>query len=315
VEYTFDNAEDAKRGVRIMNQQMADGSKMVLARDHTTPAKVEDAKWLSQHTSAVELRGNAAVAVAAEFGSVGALPGIKATGKGEAAVRIEYANGKPDRVVLREQLSLEGQASVNAGLAENGAGVKVGVAQGTARVSVAMERSFKIPDNVDPAALAADPAGEVRKHARAMAKSEEVKLLGTYEVNATAGGNGGGLRMDFEVSGKRGAVLSPDNLRKVLDGRVQEGLKGMGDNVNVKSSVRVYDQVGYHVPAEVGLGDKVGSVGVEFQATRQRTRWQAPPYQGTGTDFARYVEEQLRRGDPHLADLDAEARGRAVRPD
>jgi len=292
VELKFDNAEDAKKATGILLKQAAAsglegvaGPAGALAGAAVAP-NAADEKFISDHASAVELRGNVAAQVSAALGlkNVVGLAGF-AKVKGEDTVRLELS--KPPKVVLRQELS--GQVSGSAGIklgkpSTDGARKKQATgAEGSVLGSARVQQTYTLPEQLDLGKLKSDPVGTLTKVAGAVAKTEQDSVSFTLDASGGALGHRGGVVATASYTGDAGALASSGALQKLFSGDLKGALTAATSNANITLAVTPYENVGVkYMPAASVMGFGLGG---SFDALRKDVR-RPPLYEYSGGDPA-----------------------------
>lgn len=288
MEMTFDNAEDAKRATEIILKQAAasavtaGGNNVVpgvggvvagAIAERTIGPTADEMKFLAQHTSAVELRGNVAAEVAACAGlkNTAGLFG-NASVKEEVSARLEFRNaeGEPIQPQLVVRQSVTGEASLGAGLhtsdgkKEGGSGAKAAYVGGKGEARVVVEQRFTLP-NVSTTDLLAHPGETIRSAASSMVKSEQDKITLGLDLSGQAFGSGGGVEATATYQGNfdniRGAAV--EALRR---GDLGGALRSV-DAGEAEIKVEPYSKIG--VAYAPGVSIMGFGVGASFEATRK----------------------------------------------
>lgn len=293
LELKFDNPEDAKKATGILLKQAAAagmsgaaGPLGVLAGQTMAPSEAE-MKFLGDHASAAELKGNAAAQVSAALGFKSVLG---ATGfaqvKAEDGVRLEF--GKPPKVTVRQELSADLSASAGAkiGKSKTDGARKQGAfgAQGTVLASATVEQSFTLPSSLDLNKLKHDPVGTVKSVASQVAKSEQDQVTFSVDASGSAATKRGGLVATASYSGNANALASSGALQQLFKGDLKGALSAAAKSSNVEVAVTPYENVGVNYQPKVsvmGFG-----AGVSFDATRKDVR-RPPLFEYSGGDAAK----------------------------
>lgn len=302
VEMTFNTAAEAQRATEILMRNAASGAAQAAGNasqipgsgivgnvaSHALAPSAEDNRWLAGHTSAVELRGTAAAEISGGLGLADEqtrLLGAFGRGavRGESAVRMEFNNGHPSALVLRDQVTAEVGAGAGVGL-QTGAGndggtLGVGLG-GTGQAQLTMERRYTLPSGLDADAVMRNPAQALSSAAQQIRGSEQRTLGMQLDVQGQAAGNGGGLRAQLQFQGNTDQVLTPAVMQRAMGGDLGGALRQAGDQVTVSGNITPYAQTGVSLsPALSVMGF---GVGVEAQAIRQDVADQ-PLWQQSGT--------------------------------
>ncbi len=286
-ELKFDNAADAQKAVEILIKQQAAGASGVLA-------STDDSKFLIDHISAIEVKGNVAGELAGALGVP--LPGkLQADGvfgktgaKVEQSVRIELpvkdASGKvtqPAQIAVKTTGSAE--ASGGAGLRLGGQHDKANgkpdqmqsyassgmVGSGKVTGSVELETRFTLPATIDTAKLLADPKGEVSRHSSEISRSQMDKVTYTGDaVGGYVGGKAKGVETSITFQVPHEKFVSSGIGQKLLDGDQEAALKLLDANSSVTVQRREFTQHGFSL--EPGVSVAGFGVGGSLEATRKQ---------------------------------------------
>ena len=283
IEMTFDSPEEAKRATEILLKQAASSAASVegnqilpgagfVAGQLLAPS-ADEMKFLADHTSAVELRGNVAAEVAGCVGlkDVAGLFG-SAEVKEELAVRIELKDEKnqPKQPELVVKQTVSGEAELGAGLklsngakeANEGSAAFIG-GKGEAEVSV--EQRWTLP-NVKGADLLSNPLGTIRDAGSSMVKSEQDKITLGLDVSGQALGNGGGINVEASYKGNF-ADLQKGVVDSLVKGDVNGALKSLDHEDSLELKFEPYQTLGVSCSPDISI---MGfGVGMEIEATRK----------------------------------------------
>lgn len=303
VEMKFKTADEAKKATEILLKQAAAAA----VSNPTGPLAIagplvaqaiqpssDELKFLANHVSAVELRGNVAGELAATLG-IKDVAGINGSlkAKGEVTARLEFEEGKKPSVTIKQTLSgeLAGSAGLRLtnGAAENSGGLPG--ANGKVEVTLGISQKYELPDHVDTKKLIGDPAGYLKEVAHEAVKSEEDKV--TLEINGSGGvlGSGGGAKIEVEFKTNAQKLLETGFAEKALKGDFKGALSAVGSETEVDAKVTPYKTLGVSLSPSVSL---MGfGVGVSLEATRTDMADQSwLQYKGNANEAA----EQLKKG-------------------
>jgi len=295
MEMTFNSAEEAKKATEIVLKQAA-ASAVSSQADRLLPGaslvtnkalgpSADELKFLADHTSALELRGNVAAEVAGCVGLkdvAGLFGGAKV--KDEVAVRIELKdeNGKPKQPELVVKQTVSGEATLGAGLrvsdgAKEATGASATYAGGKGEAKVEVEQRWTLP-NASGADLLGNPAKTIRDAASSMVKSEKDKITLGLDLSGQAFGNGGGVAVEASYSGNF-SQLGRSTIDQLRRGDVAGALKTLdGNQMSVK--LEPYKTIGVsYAPSVSVMGFGVGA---EFEATRKDVADEPYRYEKTG---------------------------------
>ncbi len=326
MEMTFDSAEEAKKATGIILKQAA-ASAVGAEANQLAPVvgglvaqkaigpSADEMKFLADHTSAVELRGNAAAEVAGCVGvkDVAGLFGGAAV-KEEVAARIEFKNdeGEPKTPELVLKQTVTGEATLGAGLKvsdgnkESPTGGSATYAGGKGEAKVAVEQRFTLP-NVSSTDLLSNPLKAISGAASSMQKSEKDKITLGLDLSGQAFGNGGGVEATASYSGNF-AELSAAAIDRLRQGDVAGALKTVNAG-EAEVKVEPYTTLGISYSPSISI---MGfGVGASFEATRKDVSEEHTfDKKGTPAEVARDLNARLQPYLPYLrAGLPPQLRG------
>jgi hypothetical protein len=292
LELRFETAEDAKKGAGILLKQAAvagmegaAGPLGMLAGAAVQPSQA-DMKFLSDHASAVDLRGNAAAQVSAALGfkSVAGVAGF-AKAKGEDTVRLEFK--KPPHVVIRQELSaqLNASAGLKLGTPNTTGAIRKQAQGGEANLlaTATVEQRYTLPTNIDLSQLKHDPVGTLKSAASGIAKSEQDTVSLKLDASGGALGKRGGMLATASYSANVDQLAQSGAIGKLLHGDMKGALDAAAKTSNITLAVTPYEQVGVkYAPAGSVMGFGVGA---SFDAMRKDVR-RPPLYEYSGGDPA-----------------------------
>lgn len=324
VEFKFATAEEAKRATEIMLKQAAVSAASSAVGNnplgfvagqvaqHTLGPSAADMKFLADHASAVELRGNVAAEAAATLGfkdAFGANVGLK--GKAEYSVRLDFNRKDASGNALPPQASVKQAYTIEAG---GGAGIDVSNGKeggekngfglpyvgGKVEMKLEAEQRFTLPSSIDKSKLQSDPIGTLRGIASQVQASEEQKVTIGLDGQATAVGKGGGLAAEISFSGKVDDLMKSGYAEKLAQGDLQGALRALGDKTQVEAKLTPYAQFGVSMAPGVtvmGFG-----VGAELEATRkdQLDPSKCPTYSGTATQAWDMLSREYQKYAPYM---------------
>lgn len=314
VEFKFDNAEDAKKAADIMMKQAAAaaGPARPLGVPGSDPGLVKgpsqaELKFLQDHMSAVELRGNVAAQAAATLGVKDVAGGFAGVGvKEEMAVRVDLSH--PPQVSVRTDIS--GNAAISAGLNvtngkqgnDNNTG-SLAFGGGKAEGKVSIEQRFTLPEG-EGAKLLADPIGTLQADAGKIQRTEQDKVTFTLDASGGAMGSGGGGLTTVTMNTSPGEIAKSGALKTLFDkGDLPGALRQVGNATNVTATAVPYQTFGVSMSPSIsvmGFG-----LGVSVEATRQQMArtpaWQYPAPGGKATASQAYDElaELMKKAAPY----------------
>lgn len=317
VEMTFDSPEEAKRATDILMRSAAVAAAQTSASVSTVPGSglaadalgsaigpsSDDLRFLADHTSAVELRGNVAAELAGSLGVAdkgSQLAGLFAKGnvKRELTARVEFGNGQSNPAVVFKD-TLSGEVALGGGLGFSKDGGDNGASTGVAASIVGKgklehEQRFELPAGLDTQNLLEDPLGTINSVAQHVQANQSDKVSLTLEGEGQAAGNSRGFEAKFEATGNVDQMLQSGALGQAVQGDFQGALQNLGDQVQVEASIKPYETHG--LAFSPGISVMGFGVGIEGQATRRdfsdKPMW---TFKGNGTDTAGEVGEQFQK--------------------
>ena len=303
VEFKFDNPQDALKATDILNR-MKSGAECYLGPASTQPTvSPEEQAWLQSKMSAVEVRGASVAQFTAELDLKGTLVdtaggGIK--GRAEKSLRIEFKDGKPSELVLKESAQVELSGGLSKGVGTKGqvtgpdnmklpfeGGVSLG---GTGKVNgkVEVETRYPLPDGVSVEKLLEDPKGTLGSAKEQMAAGSKSKVTLSMDGSGTFQGNGVGLAVEVSIEGNSRKLNESGALGKLLTGDVPGSLKAAGKDTEVKVKATPYTQKGISLTP----GIKAGPVSASWELEVARRTAIVPPMEkkGSAVELAEWLE-------------------------
>jgi hypothetical protein len=303
VEMKFASAEEAKRAADTLVRMTGPAAAALKGG----PPSGADLEFAAKHLSAVEVGGNQAAQLAADFGlgvkkTVGASVFAEGGVKMEYAARIEFdANRKPSLVFKTEmsgQVAAGGELGFNNTQGRRGeqTGANGGLqAGGSVKGSVTTEAKFDIPPGLDPMKLAKDPLGTLKEAGLKELKSLETKTTVKVQAEGTAGKNGGGYEAKLSVTMEGDKLVDGKALDFALRGQFDKALESTGEAAQVDASIRSFDKTGVDASPEL----KFMGFGGKATLTAERTDMADVPafsFKGNGTQAAAALRDWKQGG-------------------
>ena len=274
VELKFGTPEEAKKAVDTVmaTAATAAGGPAGLAADqlgvidHIFGASPADLGKLRGNISAVEVQGNVAAEIAAEGGTN--LQGLSGSAgvKAQHTARVEFENGKPSAVVLKQKLSGEAAGAAGTG------GVVSGEANAGVSGSIEVEERFKIPKDFQLGDLATSEGRKKLGKGVEAKVTFEAELQGGAAVGVTGGpveaslNKGEGVKATASVKGNPLAILRSgagnEILRGNFDGALDRLAKVPSDQggLVVEASLERFRTTGIEGGLSIGAGGNGGSL-------------------------------------------------------
>lgn len=259
-EYKFKNAEEIKRYDEIMGKGIQcniAGAKNVLSK--------EDAEFLNQHISSVEIKTATTAQYDGKFGiggvvEVGVQPGVKI----QPSVRIEFENGKPVSLVRVTELSGSSVGRYGLNLLKSKTGGAGGESNDLTEmygkaidVKGTITVETKIPLDKAEMSDVADIIANPLRFATSDKAENTVKFAGEFD-----GGKSGG-QYELEISKLSGSEAK-QIIEKTLQNKPGEALQNV--EADVKSKTSVFEDKG----TNINLDFKIAGYGVEYAVRNER---------------------------------------------
>ncbi|MCY1034819.1 hypothetical protein OV207_25450 [Corallococcus sp. BB11-1] len=308
VEYKLDTPEDVARAQDIMGRVQS-GAECNIAGTPRPPPSQEDMDWLQSKMSAMEVRGASVAQLTTELDLKGTLvdsAGADVKGRGEKSLRIEFKDGKPSELVLKENLQVELSGSLSKGLGTKGTvtgpdnmklpfegGVSLG---GTGKVNgkVEMETRFPIPSGVTVDKLLEDPRGTLGSAKEQMGAGKKSKVTLSLDGAGTYQGNGVGMAVEVSIEGNSRKLQESGALERLLTGDVPGSLKAAGKDAEVSLKATPYSQKGISLAPEIKVGPYFDA-SWELEVSRRTALVPPMEKKGTAADLAQWLEENSAR--------------------
>ncbi len=241
-EFHFDSAAEVERASRIL------GSAAATSAGGRSGISGDDARFLRDHVSALELHGSAAASLEGELGlgdcrerlGLGGSAGLT----DRATARIEFPrDGSAPTLELRDTVSasLGGSVDATVGHGTEASATLAGV-NGSAEIEV-VDR-FTLP-HVDAGRLASDPRGTLRDMSREMRRSTTQDVTMRLSGDGAARGVGelrSGTELSFHVP--TGSVVESDAARRALSGDLTGAARALGPDTTVTARLTAGGSVG-----------------------------------------------------------------------
>ncbi|GMU08932.1 hypothetical protein [Corallococcus caeni] len=307
VEFKFETPDEVVRANRIMDR-LKTGMQCNIAGAADMPPP-EDLAWLRGKMAAVELRGTGAAQVAAEFpvpaGPLANSGDVNGKLRSDRTVRIEFPEGKPPEVVIKDSAQVE----VGGGLGRKleakktivgpdrmklplEGGVKVGGSiKGGGKLEI--ETRYPLPAGVSVDDVMKDPKGTLGPAMKEMAANQKSKVTLAVEGNALVQGNGKGTSYEVSIEANPSTLVKNGTFDKLLEGDVPGAFKTAGQDATVEYKQTTYTQKG----VSMSPGFKVGpvKVGWELEVARRTVDGTPTAWKGNGADAARWMEETFQQ--------------------
>ncbi|WP_164012344.1 hypothetical protein [Pyxidicoccus trucidator] len=274
VELKFGSAKEAKEAVDTMMATAATAAAgpagaaadQLGVIDHIFGASPGDLGKLRDNISAVEVQGNIAAEISAEGGT--SLQGLSGSADVQAqhTARVEFENGQPSAVVLKQKISGNAEGAVS-----TGGGVS-GEVNGGVSGSIEVEERFNIPKDFQLSDLAtSEGRGRLVKDAEAKV-TFEAELQGGRAVGVTSGpveaslNQGEGVKATASVKGNPQAILESGAGGEILRGNFDGALDKLGrvpsdkGGLVVEASLERFRTTGIEGGLSVGAGGNGGSL-------------------------------------------------------
>ncbi|RKI05227.1 hypothetical protein [Corallococcus sp. AB038B] len=302
VEFKFETPAEVARANRIMDR-MKTGMQANIAGAADMPPK-EDIEWLQSKMAAVELRGTGAAQFAADIPVPGGplVNNLDVGGKARSdrTVRIEFPEGKPPEVVIKDAVQVEVGGGPNRNLEVDKSivgpdrmklpikgGVKVGASlKGSGKLEV--ETRIPLPTGAKTDEILKDPKAALGPALKDLAANSRSKVTLTVEGAGLVQGNGKGTSYEVSIEGNPGTLVKNGAFGKLLEGDVPGAFKTAGEDTKVEYKETSYTQRG----VSMAPGFKVGpvKVGWELEVARRTVDGTPTVWTGNGADAARWLE-------------------------
>lgn len=302
VEFKFETPAEVAKANRIMDR-LKTGMQANIAGAADMPPP-EDLAWLRGKMCAIELRGTGAAQFAADLpikgGALANNLDVNAKGRADKTVRIEFPEGKPPEVVIKDTYQVEVGGGPNRNLEVDKtrvgpdnmkfpikAGVKVGTSlKGSGKLEV--ETRYPLAPGVNPADAMKDPAKAIAPEAQKPSWQPTSKVTLAVEGSGLVQGNGKGTSYEVSIEGNPVALAKNGTLGKLLEGDIPGAFKKAGKDATVEYKQTSYTQRG----VSMAPGFKVGpvKVGWELEVAKRTVDGTPTTWKGNGEDAARWLE-------------------------
>ncbi len=255
-EFHFDTAAEVTRASALLARGSSTGGMRVGAPSMSA----DDARFLREHVSAVELHGSAAAGVEGDLGlgattarlGLGAEAGID----DRVTARIEFPrDGSGATVEIRNTVTLSGGGSLDATLG-HGTEASASLAGLEGRGEIVVRDRFTLPARVDTGRLVSDPRGTLRELGDEVARSttQEVTLRASGRASARGmGGGEAGAEVTFRAP--TGELVRTDAARRALHGDLEGAVRALGPDTTVEARLTSSGAIGG--PLGVGVDSTV----------------------------------------------------------
>ncbi|WP_225411321.1 hypothetical protein [Stigmatella hybrida] len=289
VEFKFATAEEAKQATDLISRAAVTAGAGVAnplvgaAANQVLGDPLSEVASLKDNVSAMEFKLGAEGSLTGSVGATGLGDvvgvGAKASlnGKTDATARVEFKDGHPSKVALKQSVELSGQVGASAGLdipGSNGASATLpggASAEGKAGLKVELEQSFNLPKDFDPASLVTDPSGAARQIQATAQDSQQVKLTATDSRQGSLKGLGfngsAGQEVKIEMTAKPQDLARSGAVDSLLEGDIGQAVTQAGSAVQTKTTLQEKVTEGNNL--SVGL--HAGAGGGEVALTTERT--------------------------------------------
>ncbi|MEW5850488.1 MAG: hypothetical protein AB2A00_17010 [Myxococcota bacterium] len=268
VEYKFDNPQDAAEASRILIRQGAaagaagvPGLGTVMAGVLTPGAKEQS--FLNQHRSALELsaKTGTGVDVSSGFGADSVI--AKAGAGAEAAIRVNFENGRPVSLTTKSEASagaeLTHDSVIPQGKLQNGQLPDIG---GQASIKATQETTARLKDGIgvdDVVQLALSKNPMALTDPRTAVTTNKVEV----DVHGEVGGKDKGVKLELQVQNSPQDFVN--TVRDLVTGNPNEALQRLQKNSS--GTLRSYSEEGFHERPQFKLLGQ--GLGFEFQNERR----------------------------------------------
>ncbi|MGE6757485.1 hypothetical protein ACQKGO_05680 [Corallococcus interemptor] len=298
VEFKFETPAEVARANRIMDRMKTGMQANIAGTADMPPA--EDIAWLRGKMSAVELRGTTAAQFAADLpikgGPLANNLDVNAKARADKTVRIEFPEGKPPEVVIKDTYQVEVGGGPNRNLEVDKtrvgpdnmkfpikAGVKVGTSlKGSGKLEV--ETRYPLAPGVKPEDAVKDPKNAIAP----TAQQPTSKVTLTVEGAGLVQGNGKGTSYEVSIEANPVTLAKNGTLGKLLEGDLPGAFQKAGKDATVEYKQTTYTQRG----VSMAPGFKVGpvKVGWELEVAKRTVDGTPTTWKGNGADAARWLE-------------------------
>jgi len=243
-EFHFDTAAEVDRASRILGHAAATSA----GGAPGSTMSADDARFLREHVSALELHGSAAASLEGELGLGDGRARLGLSGSAgltdRATARIEFPrDGSSPTLEVRDTVTGSIGGSVDATL---GHGTEAGATLAGVNESAEIEvvDRFTLP-HVDAGRLASDPRGALSDMSREMRRSTTQDVTMRLSADGSARGVGelrAGTELSFHLP--TGAVVESDAARRALSGDLTGAARALGPDTTVTARLTTGGSVG-----------------------------------------------------------------------
>jgi hypothetical protein len=210
-----------------------------------------------RNLDAVELRGSGVADLAVQAGML-PVQLDKASVGAKLSVAIRYNLDR--QLVVKTAVELDGQRTPNIGLKIGHDSVSLrSPADLEGAVKIMSESPIELSHPIDPAALAADPVGQLRSQLDgATSLGSKVKVVGEYRV--------GQNMTEYEAT----FSASAEDLTRFTEIAQRSGIKAALKQLGNKTEVEFLEKHSTVTISGMGVKDQFGNVGAELSASIQR---------------------------------------------
>jgi hypothetical protein len=243
-EFHFDSAAEVERASRILGHAAATSA----GGTHHSTMSADDARFLREHVSALELHGTAAASLEGELGQGDGRARLGLAGStgltDRATARIEFPrDGSSPTLVLRDTVSASLSGSVDATIG-HGTEASATLAGVNESAEIEVVDRFTLP-HLDAGRLASDPGGTLRDASREMRRSTTQDVTMRLSGDGSARGVGelrAGTELNFHVP--TGSVVESDAARRALSGDFTGAARALGPDTTVTARLTSGGSVG-----------------------------------------------------------------------
>ncbi|SES88017.1 perilipin family protein [Stigmatella erecta] len=289
VEFKFATAEEAKQATDLISRAAVTAGAGVanplagVAANQVLGDPLSEVASLKDNVSAMEFKLGAEGSLTGSVGAsgLGDVVGVGAkaslNGKTDATARVEFKDGHPAKVALKQSVELSGQVGASAGLdipGSNGSSASLpggASAEGKAGLKVELEQSFNLPKDFDPASLVTDPSGAARQIQATAQDSQQVKLTATDSRQGSLKGLGfngsAGQEVKIEMTAKAADLARSGAVDRLLEGDIGQAVTQAGSAVQTKTTLQEKVTEGNNLSVGLHAGAGGGEVGLSTERT------------------------------------------------
>ncbi|WP_232293605.1 hypothetical protein [Stigmatella aurantiaca] len=289
VEFKFATAEEAKRATDAISRAAltagAGAANPVagVAANEVLGDPLSDVAALKDNVSAMEFKVGAEGNLSGSIGTkgLGDVVGVGAKasldGKVDTTARVEFKDGHPSKVSIKQGAELGAQAGASAGLnvpGSNGSSASLpggASIDGKAGVKVELEQSFNLPKDFDPSSLVTDPSNAARQINATAQDSQQVKLTVTDSRQGSLKGLGfngsAGQEVKVEMTAKPEDLARSGAVDSLLEGDIGRAVTQAGDAIQTKATLQEKVTEGNNASVGLHVGVGGGEVGLSTERT------------------------------------------------